>query len=433
MLVQFSVGNFLSFKEVVTLSMVASSIREHRDTNVFEVHKDLRLLKSCVVYGANASGKSNLFKAMSFMRKFIRNSSKEGQFGEEIEGVESFRLSTETYDKPSHFEIVFFHENVLYRYGFEVDYQEVKNEWLFYMPKSTEIELFTRAGEEFKISKGFKEGHGLEDRTRNNALFLSVVANFKGKISTKILEWFGTFNIISGLEDNYFDYTRRKLKDEDFKKLFINLMHSANLGIDDIETDDEDDVPKFVLEDVLKKFAPIANSPELAVRIRNLTLNTLHKKYDHDKNIVGYEKFQLFEHESEGTKKLFSLFGPIIDSLNNGKILVVDELDAKLHPLLTRFIIQLFHSNDHNPKNAQLIFNSHDTNLLSRLYFRRDQIWFTEKDDYGATDLYSLVDYNVRNDASYEKDYLLGKYGSIPYIGHFHFYDEAKEDVHNGE
>jgi AAA15 family ATPase/GTPase len=434
MLVQFSVGNFLSFKEIVTLSMVASSIKEHRETNVFKAkNSKIELLKSGVIYGANASGKSNFFKAMNFMANFIKNSSKEGQVGEEIDGVESFRLSTETFEKPSYFEIVFILENIMYRYGFEVDYKEVKSEWLYYAPKKTELELFTREYGEFNIQNSFEEGLDLYKKTRNNALFLSVVANFGGEFSTKILQWFKQFNIISGLDDNYFSYTRKQLKNDNFKKELIDLVHSANLGIDDIESDDDDGISKSVFEDIVKKLSPMTNNTDIGIRINNFSLDTLHKKYDSNNKFVGYEKFQLFHHESEGTKKLFSLFGPIIDTLKVGKIIVIDELDAKLHPLLTRFIIELFHSNNHNSNNAQLIFNSHDTNLLSNHYFRRDQIWFSEKDEYGSTDLYSLVDYKVRNDASYEKNYLLGKYGSIPYIGSFHFYQEEKDGGPDGE
>ncbi|WP_052330114.1 AAA family ATPase [Thermicanus aegyptius] len=430
MLVQFSVGNFLSFREKVTLSMVAASIKEHKETNVFKTPKGLGLLKSAVIYGANASGKSNLLKAMAFMKRFIKNSSKEGQVGEEIEGVESFRLNIATIDQPSFFEVVFLDGTTLYRYGFEVDPISVKREWLYYAPKRKEIELFTRELDHFEISRHFEEGVGLDKRTRENALFLSVVANFQGKISSRILKWFSNFHVISGLEDGYFSYTRRMLKEEPFKQKVINLIRAANLDIDDISVGEEE-IPRGFIEDVMKNLTG-GQKREITFRIQNFTLNTLHKKFDQENQFVGYEEFQLFHHESEGTRKLFSLFGPIIDTLDNGAILLVDALDAKLHPILTKFIIHLFHS-ETNPKNAQLLFNSHDTNLLNRNFFRRDQIWFTEKDEFGASDLYSLVDYNVRNDASYEKDYLQGKYGSIPYIGQFHFFQDEKDGANYGD
>jgi hypothetical protein len=123
------------------------------------------------------------------------------------------------------------------------------------------------------------------------------------------------------------------------------------------------------------------------------------------------------EHESEGTQKLFAMAGPLVDTLENGRILVIDELDARLHPLITREIISLFNSNQTNPHNAQLIFMTHDTNILSHKFFRRDQIWFAEKDKFGATHLYSLAEYKIRNDASFENDYIQGRYGAVPFIG----------------
>lgn len=182
----------------------------------------------------------------------------------------------------------------------------------------------------------------MDKRTRENALFLSVVANFQGMISSRILKWFNNFHVISGLGDGYFSYTRRMLREELFKQKVINFIRAANLDIDDISEGDEE-IPKSVIEDLLKNLTG-KQKKNITLGIQNFTLHTLHKKFDQENQFVGYEEFQLFHHESEGTRKLFSLFGPIIDTLDNGAILVVDELDAKLHPILTKFIIHLFHS-----------------------------------------------------------------------------------------
>jgi uncharacterized protein len=143
----------------------------------------------------------------------------------------------------------------------------------------------------------------------------------------------------------------------------------------------------------------------------------MHQKFDSDGNYISFERFNLEAQESEGTQKIFALSGTLVDTLNNGKVLIFDELDARLHPLISLAIVQLFNSNKTNPNNAQLIFMTHDTNLLSNKLFRRDQVWFTEKNRYGATDLYSLAEYKVRNDASFESDYIKGRYGAIPYVG----------------
>jgi len=412
MLIQFKVGNFLSFRDIVTFSMVASPIKEHLTTHVFKANKYFTLLKIGTIYGANASGKSNLFKAMSFMSSFVENSSKDSQAEEEID-VENFRLSTETESKPSTFEMTFIQDSIRYRYGFEVNNFKVESEWLFQAVKQAETKLFQRNGKEYEIGDNFLEGKDLESKTRNNALFLSVVAQFNGKIAISILKWFKNMRVISGLKDNYAQVSKKLLEENKSKDLFLEFIKMADLGIEDIKFEKKS-IPELNLKSISKK-SFIFEASEVN------EIQTLHKKYDQDQQFTEYESFNMNKNESQGTLKLFSLLGPVIESLLNGHVLVIDELDSRLHPLLTNFIIKLFNSCEHNIHNAQLIFNTHDTNLLSNKVFRRDQIWFTEKDKYGASDLYSLVEYKVRNDASYEKDYLLGKYGAIPFLGEFSF------------
>ncbi len=409
MFIQFSVGNYLSFKEVVTFSMVASSIREHAETHVFDANKYFKLLKVGTIYGANASGKSNLFKAMSFMAEFVENSSKATQAEEEID-VENFRLSSDTQDKPSTFEMVFIQNGIRYRYGFQVSSTRVESEWLFQAAKQAEVNLFERSGNQFKISSQFEEGKGLDSKTRDNALFLSVVAQFNGENAIGILKWFKNFDVISGLKDSYVHRTWKYLEDENAKELFVNFIKTADLGIEDIKLEQKP-YPSFLLRSKDMKL----NGAEIT------EIHTLHKKYNPNRQFAGYESFEMAKYESQGTIKLFSLLGPVMDALLHGKVLVIDELDSRLHPLITNFIIKLFHSSEHNPHQSQLIFNTHDTNLLSSKVFRRDEIWFTEKDNFGESHLYSLVDFKIRSDASYEKDYLLGKYGAIPFIGEFRF------------
>lgn len=414
MLVQFSVGNFLSFKDVATLSMVASSIKEFGDTNLFKINDKLNLLKSTVIYGANASGKSNLFKGMAFARNFILNSSKETQATEDI-NITNFKLSVETENMPSFFEFIFIQEGIRYRYGFQVNKTEVCEEWLFYTPKTKEVKLFIREKNTFQCGSSFKESKDLKEKTRKNALFLSVVAQFNGEISTKILTWFTHFHVVSGLNDtNFLPYTLRKLEEETFKDEILRFLKIADLGIENIYL-----IKKEIDLQKLPADLPEQIKSELVEGAIQIGVQTSHIKYDKEKNIKSHVKFELDEEESKGTQKFFALSAPIIDTLKNGKILVIDELDARLHPLLTKYLIRLFNSNEHNKFNAQLIFVSHDTNLLNRDLFRRDQIWFTEKNREGATNLYSLVEYKVRKvrkDASFEKDYILGKYGAIPFI-----------------
>jgi AAA15 family ATPase/GTPase len=420
MLIGFSVGNYKSFKETVTLSMVASSITEEdkelNENNVFPINDKLSLLKSAAIYGANASGKSNLVAAINFMKWFVLNSSKETQVSDAID-IEAFRLSTETEKEPSFFEIVFLLEDKTFRYGFEVNAREVVSEWLFQADDREEKMLFERDFDNY-ILDDFPEGQGISDKTRSNALFLSVVAQFNGKNSGKILLWFSkTLQLISGLQDTqYRKETLDSFENAGQRQDIIEFIKKLDLGILDIVRINTSVV--FSLSDYTAKYGGSYSSLYPNSEIKT-TVYTFHPKYDAEGKQTSMELFDIEKHESEGTKKLFALAGILLDTLRTGKILLIDELDARLHPLITRELICLFNSNETNPHNAQLIFTTHDTNLLSSKTFRKDQIWFTEKDNKGATELYSLVEYKVGKNASFERDYIMGKYGAIPFIGNF--------------
>lgn len=426
MLIEFSVGNYKSFKERVTFSMVAANIVAKDKTidedNVFAVDSELKLLKSAAIYGANASGKSNLYKALSFMKWFMINSSKETQSTEQI-GVELFRLSTETENQPSFFEIVFILDNKKYRYGFEANRERVVSEWLYYVPKSRKTKLFERELDNIHSIKTYN-AEGIEKRTRRNALFLSVSAQFNVEIAENILDWLTRkLQIVSGLNvGNYQNHTVGYLQNNENKYEIIKLIKKLDLGIDNIELAETEKKIGFFM--TIKKADIFKENPNLFKDANNLedilnvtiSIKTIHQKFDHEGNYISPELFDLNKQESEGTQKVFAMAGLLVDTLEDGKILVIDEFDARLHPLISLAIVNLFNSREINPNNAQLIFMTHDTNLLSNKFFRRDQIWFTEKNRYGATDLYSLVEYKVPNDASFESDYIKGKYGAIPYI-----------------
>lgn len=381
--------------------------------NTFEIDKDLKLLKTAAIYGANASGKSNLAKALSFMKWFMVNSSKETQSTDEI-SVEPFRLSTETEGKPSHFELAFLMDGRKYRYGFEVTRQRVISEWLFYVPNIREAKLFERQLDNIKSSKVYN-ADGVQKRTRSNALFLSVSAQFNVSIAEKILEWLtDKCNIVSGLHDQtYLSYTVRCFVNNENRLDIVQLIKKLDLGISAIQVEQEE----FTTDSLPDEMSEELKSLVVKLGGAKATIGISHQKFDADGNQTSIEEFDLDSHESEGTKKAFALAGPIITALKAGETLIIDEFDARLHPLLSLAIVKLFNSKEANPNNAQLIFMTHDTNLLSNKIFRRDQIWFTEKDRYSATDLYSLAEYKIRNDASFESDYIKGRYGAIPYIG----------------
>jgi uncharacterized protein len=422
MLIEFSVGNYRSFKEVVTFSMVAANLRAKDKAldarNSFAVDDKLTLLKSAAIYGANASGKSNIAKALAFMKWFMVNSSRDTQSTDAI-GVEPFRLSTETEGQPSHFELVFLMDGRKYRYGFEADRHRIISEWLFYVPKTREVNLFKRELDNIKTAKVY-DAAAIAKRTRPNALFLSVSAQFNVEIAEKALKWFREkIQIISGLQDqSYLSYTIDCFEQDMKRTEIASLIKKLDLGIDKIQMRREEikfhPLPSGVVDEVKDGIAK-RSEPDLSFMTD--CVRTAHRKFNQSGDYISTEVFDLDNHESDGTKKIFALSGLLVYMLKNGGNLIVDELDARLHPLISLAIVELFNSPESNPNNAQLVFMTHDTNLLSNRLFRRDQIWFTEKNCYGATSLYSLAEYKIRNDASFESDYIKGKYGAIPYIG----------------
>lgn len=446
MFVEFSVGNFRSFREPVTLSMLASKRKsKNRTLNegaVFKVSDEISLLKCATIYGANASGKSNLINAISFFKNFVISSSKESQSGEKI-NVTSFRLSSEFSDKPSNFTISFIIEKNLYQYRAEVSSEAVESESLksYSLKASKEITLFERSQNKIKVGSKFPEGIGLENKTRKNALFLSVCANFDGAISNKIISWFRKIQIVNGLDDKSFlGFSAKMLADNELKPIVMNILESFDLGIDDfivqeyptryfmdkkIPTDAFPELKPIIAE--LKKFE---ESKKLTERI----LSSIHTIFDKNGTPVDKAVFNFSTEESEGTKKIVSMVGPIVDSLSNSYILFIDEFDARLHSHLSKNFIKIFNTNDINHRNAQLIAVTHDTNLLDNNLLRRDQIWFIGKNKLQASQLHSLVEFKVRSNAIFQKEYDAGKYGAIPVLGDnckFFADDLKREQVNN--
>lgn len=424
MLIQFSIRNFKTFKEKTVLNMVASnydkSTRE-KENVTRQNDFNLRLLKSSVIFGANASGKTKFIEGLMFMKQFVIRSSKDSQKGEPIEVV-PFKLQTDSEKDSSEFEVIFLYKKEMFRYGFEVTNEKVVSEWLYHRPKTKEVEIFYRDKQKFEIhNRNFSKGATLikEKLIRDNALLISVAGQFNDKIAGKVIEWFKGFKTISGLDESgYKGFTMGRTKDPKHRAKILELLKVADLGIQEISLEilDVNKLPKDMpqeLKDIISK----KMKDEDAEFISDVL--TTHKKFDSNKKHIGDIKFSMDEEESSGTRKFFYLTGPVLDSLENGNVLIVDELDSKLHPNLVCKLVSLFNSVEHNPNNAQLIFNTHDTNLLGSGLFRRDQIWFTEKDRIGVSKLFSLADFAVRKNENFENNYIEGKYGAIPYLNAF--------------
>lgn len=416
MLIQFQVENFRSFRERATFSMVASKLSSRhglldKDT-IFEPRPDLRLLTSAAIYGANASGKSNLIKALAFMRWFVLNSNRALQAGEAIP-LDPFRLSERPARVLSFFEITFVLGGVEYRFGFDADAERVAVEWLYARRGNRERTLFEREGREISLGPDFrKEGQGVSDKTRDNALFLTTVAQFNGPTAGAVVQWFQSLRIMSGLDDlGAKAHSAKALHDSAERAAAVSLLRNFDIGIESLEVESRppaEPLPASMpqeLRTALEKYASFDDD----------RVKTVRRAYLPDGRPGRAVTFDM-EDESEGTQKIFALTSPLREALRHGRPLVIDEFDARLHPVLSRAIIRLFNSRESNPHHAQLIVATHDTSILNKDTFRRDQVWFTEKDPLAGTDLYSLIEYKIRNDASFDKDYMMGRYGAIPFV-----------------
>lgn len=430
MIIEFSVANFRSFKTLQTLSFVAANItskdKKIDENNVIEIplvaSKKIKLLKSKAIYGANASGKSNIVKALSAFWRIIRHSVKnEKVISNE---VQKFELSTETAYEPTFFQLIFIHENVTYRYGFEVKENKIFAEWLLGNPKGVEVPFFTRENRTVKVNeRSFKEAKKYESLLdnenneifRDNSLFLTSVSAMGEKIAKSLVTEILTISMVSSVNDPMLkEIMREELQKDKQNGRNIKIMELLQTvdNIEQIEVTemDKDDLPEEVLEE-LKDFI---HSEEWHIAPN---FHSIRHVYDAENNKQSTIKGNFEEWESEGTKKFFYLSPMLINALEKGEMLIIDEFDARLHPLLTHKIVSLFNANITNPKGAQLLFVTHDTSFLQADIMRRDQICFVEKDKFGSSTLKTLVEFKgVRNDASFEKDYLQGKYGAVRFL-----------------
>lgn len=416
MLIKFKVKNFRSIKDEVILDLQATSDQDTKEQAVFD-SSDVSLLKTLAIYGPNASGKSNIFKALMVFRTMIIESLIRSNLPTPLPN-ESFKLSSVTDDKPSLFEATFLIDDKVLIYGFEIDKEKVISEYL--KQEKGKITFFERKGQEIKSNKNyFKEATAvLKRQTGEKVLFLSLLSTNNGEVSKKILKFIQNINYISGTErGNTLDYSFNQFLDNPkMAKAQKDFIVKADFGISDIEANQEmvsaEDVKN--IPDKFKELFFEKNS-----KIRQRSLKFVHTKFDSKNRETGDEFLDFFSEESEGTQQMFALSAPIIDTLNTGKVLFIDELDASLHPILCQYLITLFNSKDRNPKNAQLIFITHDISILKEDLLRRDQIYFTDKDEQGVTDLFSLYDISERKGLDFAKRYLEGRYNAIPYISDF--------------
>ena len=415
MLVEFGVKNFKSIRDEQVLSMIASTDKSLEDTHVLKSDgSSPRLLKSAAIYGPNAGGKSNLLQAFFFMKWNIISRKTPDTFfqGEDYKKHPFFKLDMTSRNNPSEFEVTYIDEGIRYQYGFSLLRGRVVEEWLLVYKSDKPQKWFHRTVDEksgdddYKFSSYFK-GQKLtwQKSTRKDALFLAVAVDLNSEQLEPVYRWLRELEILDNyflsqriFDPYFFEYER------DHKKL-LDFLVAADIGITDIRVKTETRKVRRRPDDNERA------TPELVEREFKRPV------FIHQHDGIS-EQFE-FEEESVGTQRMFLLAFYIFEVLKRGKILLVDELENSLHPKLVHFIIRLFNSAD-NKKGAQLIFSTHNTSLLDiKETFRRDQIWFVEKDKSQATVLYSLADFNARKDTAVESGYLTGRYGAIPFVSEF--------------
>lgn len=406
MLIRFSFKNFKSFKNENCLDMEATSLKEHEYNIVKTENGDY--LKIAAIYGANASGKTNVLQAFSYMKKKVLVSD-DSRINNNLseENIFTFMIN----NAPISLEVEILAENnKIYKYGFEVLNNAIISEWLYEKRVNKFYEIFDRTNNNIEVKDNKNKLLGLAN-VDEKTLFLNVFAKIdkNNEDFNNVYNWFIDANYLDLGDPNFENALNNRIslkiiEDKKYKEELLKFIKTFDATIDSINI-----------------------SPNSLEELKNtngvVKVELVHNGEDGNKRALPLVL------ESNGTMKMFHLFDFLMDTLRNGRVLFVDELDAKLHPLLTRYIINLFHNSEKNIGNGQLIYSTHDTVNLNKETFRRDEIWFVEKEKNGISELYSLSDYiienengnakKVRNDATYNKDYLTGRYGAIPVLEKF--------------
>jgi len=411
MLLEFSVQNFRSFRDRQTLSLVASADKSLEETHTLATGLASlpRVVCSSALYGANASGKSNLLAALEYMQQLVLHSFRLGPV--ESTRFVPFRLDQGLQNDPGEFEITVLIEGVRYQYGFRIDAQRVQSEWLLVYKTSKGQAWFDRTynpatgKDEYQFSEKFIGAKKLwQESTRPNALFFSTAVQFNSEMLRPLFEWFATRPVFLNPLPLSADYTITRLEEKDFHDKVVSFLRSSDIPVVQIDVVAARGFRRSTSHDSV--IIAAENSGEEVVQKRPLFRHVTDS---------GEAMFELHE-ESMGTQRLFALAGPVLDILERGQFLVVDELESSLHPYLVGQLIDLFHDPRRNAKGAQILFSTHNTNLLDLKRFRRDQIWFVQKDASEASSLEPLSDYKVRNMLSLEKAYLQGRFGGVPIL-----------------
>ncbi len=415
MLIELNVTNYRSFLQTQTLQMAANSSDDLLEENSFPPPAPglPRLLRSSVIYGPNAAGKSNLIKALFFMKQFVLVSA-QGQEGDSIL-TSPFLFDKHSPSEPSDFEVIFVVDDVRYQYGFSTDTKRVTHEWLLAYPQGRAQRWFERSynpktkQDEYYFGSKFTGSKKIwQDATRANSLFLSAAIQLNNEQLKPVFYWFRNLVVIRHQELLDPGFSMLQCVTKHGRNGILEFMNAADLSIDTIKCESKD---------FTEKELPVNMPPELKEKLLGSGKKMTKVFFGHQVGDSDEMAWLPLEEESDGTKKLFAYAGPWLDGLKRGCVFLVDELDTSLHPYMVRFLLRLIHNSKTNKNNAQLVFTTHDTSILEKKIMRRDQVWFIEKDKQNSSTLYPLSDFRPRKNEALAKGYLQGKYGALPYVG----------------
>ena len=420
MLISFYLRNFKSFRDEIEFNLVWSNSDKDLQENYFNVGKK-KILKSAIVYGQNASWKTTLFDALFCMKNLVIFE-QNIKVGDNIPNIAPFLLDENSKDQNSEFEIIFLYNDLQYRFWFELNQKSIVSEWLYITDKK-EVCIYERWEKKFlKYNKSSFETRILKngfDDLRENMLFLTQAVSFfeeSWKLKN-VFDWFrDKLELIKADNLALWGFTKRSIKSNPtLQNQVLSLLKVADLGISTFTINEDadllakmrvDNIPDFIIDDLTTK------------------IETFHQKWD----TWAFVKFDLKD-ESSWTKRLFNLSWPLFQALEQWQTLIIDELSSHLHTLLEEAILKMFNSTQFNPNNAQLIANTHNTNLLNRDLMRRDQLWITEKNNQQVSELFSLSDIKVNKKIDLEDAYLKGRFGWIPKVNIFNLLDLNYEEI----
>lgn len=426
MIIEFKIGNFRSIRDEQVFSLVAGGSRKdqlHQDSLIG--CGDFQLVKTAAIFGANASGKSNIVRGLQCMERFVSTSATQMNLGDPIPGIVPFRLDEQTCESPSLFEITLLLNGTHYAYGFAATAQRVQAEWISARQPGGKLTPWLSRrmgaqGQEWETKGPLKKEESLlRERTRDNGLALSRGAELNIPALSELFLWFQNSLWIYDLSHPPIYLAEKTAthvrEDAEFKARVSTLIKDADLGISSLDVVEESafEIPRGASEDVTKVLDALKAA--IGGDQKNHPVTTYHRINGTDKLI----QFRLDQDESNGTQRFFAIAGPILEALDRGHALVLDEFECSMHPLLSRRLLELFQSPKANTKGAQLIVATHDSSLMSPSLLRRDQIWLTEKDQRGATQLFSLYDFagRPRSNTAFERNYFTGRFGAVPRFG----------------